>query len=87
MTINKVQTLLKDGLRLSNIDLKSVERKESSGKYPGLVIVETEQLENKLQIMKNKKKILRTIQTSRMCILKTIYLLRPVTFKQQSELF
>lgn len=57
MTTNKVQALLKDGLALSHISLKSVERKEAYGKSTGLVIVEVEDFEHKQQIMKHKKNL------------------------------
>lgn len=57
ITKNKVQTLLKDGLTLSDITLKSVCRKESRGSYPGVVIVEIDNFDNKSKIMKNKRKL------------------------------
>ncbi|VDI16797.1 Hypothetical predicted protein [Mytilus galloprovincialis] len=57
VTTNKVQALLKDGLALLHISLKSVERKEAYGKSTGLVIVEVEDFEHKQQIMKHKKNL------------------------------
>lgn len=57
ITKNKVQTLLKDGLTLSDITLKSVCRKEGRGSYPGVVIVEIDNFDNKSKIMKNKRKL------------------------------
>ncbi|VDI73300.1 Hypothetical predicted protein [Mytilus galloprovincialis] len=57
ITKNKVQTLLKDGLTLSDITLKSVCIKEGRGSYPGVVIVEIDNFDNKSKIMKNKRKL------------------------------
>ena len=57
VTINKVQGLLKDGLELQDITLKSVHRKETRGPHPGIVIVETNSYDDKSKIMKNKRKL------------------------------
>lgn len=57
VTINKVQGLLKDGLELQDITLKSVHRKETRGQHPGIVIVETNSYDDKSKIMKNKRKL------------------------------
>lgn len=52
---NKVQGILRDGLGLANVQIKSTSRKESRGKYPG-VVVETDTFDEKKEIMKNKAK-------------------------------
>ena len=59
ITGHKVQALLKEGLCLSDIALKSVERKSSGGnaKSNGLIIVEVEKFDDKKEIMKNKRKL------------------------------
>ncbi|CAC5402558.1 unnamed protein product [Mytilus coruscus] len=57
VTKNKMPTLLKDGLTLSDITLKSVCRKEGRGSYPVVVIVEIDNFDNKSKIMKNKRKL------------------------------
>ena len=35
----------------------SVERKETKGRYPGVIIAETDTIESKKEIMKNKSKL------------------------------
>ncbi|CAC5395428.1 unnamed protein product [Mytilus coruscus] len=57
LTKHKVKGLLRDGLGLANVDIKSVHRKESRGVYPGIVVVETSNMENKKEVMKNKSKL------------------------------
>lgn len=57
LTKSKVQGLLRDGLGLANVQIKSASRKESRGKYPGVVVAETETFDEKKEIMKNKAKI------------------------------
>ncbi|CAC5390273.1 unnamed protein product [Mytilus coruscus] len=52
-----VKTKTIDGLTLSDITLKSVCRKEGRGSYPGVVIVEIDNSDNKSKIMKNKRKL------------------------------
>lgn len=68
ITTNKVQAMLKDGLALSNVVLKSVTRKESKGRAPGLVIVEVVNFDNKREIMKNKKSLRNIIKYSKVYI-------------------
>ena len=57
LTEHKVQSMLKDCLGLANIGLTYVSRKVARGKYPGVVIVETDCIESKKEIMKNKSKL------------------------------
>ena len=47
LTKNKVQGLLRDGLGLANVQIKSASRKESRGKYPGVVVVKTDIFDEK----------------------------------------
>ena len=57
LTQHKVKGLLKDCLGLKNICLMSVERIETKGRYPGAIIAETNTIESKKEIMKNKSKL------------------------------
>jgi hypothetical protein len=67
LTKNKVQELLRDGLGLANVQIKSASRKESRGKYPG-VVVETDTFDEKKEIMKNKAKLKSSRQYDRVYI-------------------
>jgi hypothetical protein len=68
LTKNKVQGLLRDGLGLANVQIKSASRKESRGKYPGVVVVETDTFDEKKEIMKNKAKLKSSRQYDRVYI-------------------
>ena len=68
LTVNKVQGMLKDCLGLANVSLKSVVRKESKGRYPGVILAETKCFEGKQDIMKNKSKLKHSRHFSRVDI-------------------
>jgi len=68
LTVNKVQGMLKDCLGLANVSLKSVVRKESKGRYPGVIVAETKCFEGKQDIMKNKSKLKHSRNFSRVYI-------------------
>ena len=88
ITGHKVQALLKDGLCLSDIALKAVERKRSGGnaKSSGLIIVEVEKFEDKKEIMKNKRN-LKKQDYFRMFILKMTCHMKQAISKQQCVLY
>lgn len=54
ITVNKVQALFKDGLKLSDIKTRTVTRKDTRGTKPGVIIVQLDSLEQKHEIMKCK---------------------------------
>jgi hypothetical protein len=68
LEILKVQGLLRDGLGLANVQIKSASRKESRGKYPGVVVVEIDTFDEKKEIMKNKAKLKSSRQYDRVYI-------------------
>lgn len=55
ITKNVVQALFKDGLALTNVDIKSVARKQGNERSPGVVIVELNDFNKKKEIFKKKK--------------------------------
>ncbi|VDI48249.1 Hypothetical predicted protein [Mytilus galloprovincialis] len=57
LTKHRFKGLLRDGLGLANVDIKSVHRKKKQGVYTGIVVVETSNMENKKEVMKNKSKL------------------------------
>lgn len=80
----KVQALLKDGLCLSDIALKSVERKMygDNAKSTGLIIIDVEKCEDIKEIMKNKRN-LKTIDNMIMFILKmTCHMIQEISTQQ-----
>ena len=57
-TLNKENTHIRDGLKLSNIKLSKVERKEfCNPKSSGVIIAKLDTLESKKSIMKAKSKL------------------------------
>jgi hypothetical protein len=68
LTKNKVQGLLRDGLGLANVQIKNASRKESRGKYPDVVVVETDTFDERKEIMKNKAKLKSSRQYDRVYI-------------------
>ncbi|VDH94852.1 Hypothetical predicted protein [Mytilus galloprovincialis] len=56
-TLNKVNSLIRDGLKLSNIKFLKAERKVSRDSKPGLIIAKVQSLEDKKSIMKAKSKL------------------------------
>ncbi|CAC5381001.1 unnamed protein product [Mytilus coruscus] len=61
---NNVISMVKDGMKIKNIIFEKVERKQSNGPRPGVVIARLQSKQNKVEIMK-KKKELRKIQKYR----------------------
>ncbi|VDI20945.1 Hypothetical predicted protein [Mytilus galloprovincialis] len=61
---NNVISMVKDGMKLKNIIVEKVERKQSNGPRPGVVIARLQSKQNKVEIME-KKKELRKIQKYR----------------------
>ncbi|VDI09228.1 Hypothetical predicted protein [Mytilus galloprovincialis] len=55
ITKNVVQALFKDGLALTNVDIKSVARKQGNERSPGVVIVELNDFNKKKEIFKKNK--------------------------------
>ncbi|CAG2220934.1 unnamed protein product [Mytilus edulis] len=56
-TLNKVNSLIRDGLKLSNIKFLKAERKVSRDSKSGLIIAKVQSLEDKKSIMKAKSKL------------------------------
>ena len=67
--MNKVNTLLRDGLKLKNIKVTQCERKSSRGQKPGIIVATMENAEQKHEIMR-KSPILKTLRTIKRFILK-----------------
>ena len=57
VTINKVSALIKDGLKLHNVQVVSAERKKTSGSRPGVVIARLADSRQKQNVMKEKTKL------------------------------
>ena len=55
MTLNKVSSLLREGLKLKDIKVQKVERKASRNGKPGVIVASIETLEQKRKIMETKK--------------------------------
>ena len=58
ITLNKVNKLLRDGLKLKAVNVSSCERKQSRGQKPGLIVarIETAEQKNKIMNVKNSLK-------------------------------
>ncbi|KAK6182021.1 hypothetical protein SNE40_009790 [Patella caerulea] len=59
-TLDKVNDLIHDGLKLRTVNVINVQRKASRGTHPGVVIATLETTEQKKQIMENKSSLLRS---------------------------
>lgn len=57
VTLNKVQSLFKDGLDLSDVKIKSVSRKRAKENTTGIIIVELENFAHKKNIFSKKKQL------------------------------
>ena len=55
VTLNKVNSLLRDGLKLKDIKVQKVERKASSNGKPGVIIASIETLEQSERLWKQKR--------------------------------
>ena len=47
VTLNKVNKLMRDGLKLKTVNVTSYERKQSKGQKPGLIVARIETVEQK----------------------------------------
>ena len=54
VTLNKVNALMRDGLVLNDIEIRSVSRKESRGRHPGVIVAEIGSEEQKREVMRKK---------------------------------
>ena len=54
VTLNKVNKLMRDGLKLKTVNVTSCERKQSKGQKPGLIVTRIETVEQKQEIMSVK---------------------------------
>ena len=60
VTMNKVNKLLRDGLKLKNIKLTQCERKSSRGQKPGIIVATMENAEQKHEVMRKKSHLKNT---------------------------
>lgn len=56
-TMNKVNSLIRDGLKLSNVKVIKAERKDSRNNKPGLIIAKLQSMDDKKAVMKAKSKL------------------------------
>ncbi|CAG2224785.1 unnamed protein product [Mytilus edulis] len=73
---NNVISMVKDGMKLKNIIVEKVERKQSNGPRPGVVIARLQSKQNKVEIME-KKKNLEKYKSIETYILKVISHMKP----------
>ena len=60
---SRIETMVKDGLKLQNINIKSVERKSSYNEArPGIVVIEFGDLNSKQSVMKVKRVLRETVK-------------------------
>lgn len=60
VTMNKVNKLLRDGLKLKNIKVTQCERKSSRGQKPGIIVATMENAEQKHEVMRKKSHLKNT---------------------------
>ena len=60
ITVNKVYSLIRDGLKEKNIKVVKAVRKESRDNKPGVIIATIESLDQKIKLLKNKKSLRKT---------------------------
>ncbi|CAG2250065.1 unnamed protein product [Mytilus edulis] len=67
---SKVAALIKDGLKLANVSVKDVVRKQtySGSNKPGIVVIGIESLEQKKLVLKSKKVLMNSAKYSRVYI-------------------
>lgn len=53
-TLHNVKSLVRDGLKIADVQITHAQRKPTKGKYPGIVIATVDTLESKTKIMKTK---------------------------------
>lgn len=68
LTLNKVNTLLRDGLKFTDIKVVKCERKKTRSSRPGVVIATLETREQKQKVLENKKKLRNTQRFSKVYI-------------------
>lgn len=56
-TLNMVNTLIRDGLKFTDINVVKCERKQSRGQKPGVIIATIANRDQKQKVMDNKKKL------------------------------
>ena len=60
ITVNKVNTLFRDGLKLTSVKVTAAERKQTRDGKPGLIIATVETAEQKSSVMQRKKNLRKT---------------------------
>ena len=55
VTLNKVNSLVRDGLKLTDVQISAVERKQTRDGKPGVIIATVETTEQKTKLTQNKK--------------------------------
>ena len=60
VTFNKVNSLIRDGLKFTDVTLVKCERKKSHGNRPGVIIATIESRDQKQKLLDNKKKLRNT---------------------------
>ena len=62
VTLNKVNSLVRDGLKLTDVQISAVERKQTRDGKPGVIIATVETTEQKTKLMQNKKSLKKSKQ-------------------------
>lgn len=57
MLINKLEGLIKDGLKLNKVKITKAIRQKSDGKRPGVIIVSVDCMDKKKEVMKAKRQL------------------------------
>ena len=57
VTLNKVKSLVRDGLKLTDVQILAAERKQARDGKPGVIIATVETTEQKTKLMQNKKSL------------------------------
>ena len=60
VTLNKVKWVIRDGLKVTDVNVVKCERKTSRGNKPGVILTTLETREQKLKVLENKKKLRNT---------------------------
>ena len=60
VTLNKVKSLIRDGLKFTAVYVVKCEHKTSQGNKPGVIFATLETREQKLKVLENKKKLRNT---------------------------
>ena len=56
VTLNMVNTLIRDGLKFTDVKIVKCERNKSRGEKPGVILATVENRSQKQKVMDNKKK-------------------------------